>query len=103
VAAPSKAEAWGRLISGIAGSNTAEGMDVCLFGPYFALSCIGRGLCDGLITRPEESNCMINKPQYRGGQGSSMGCTAIGDKYIISSGHHALYVPSSCSRLFIEV
>jgi hypothetical protein len=29
---------------------------------YVALSCVGRGLCDGLITRPEESysasNCM---------------------------------------------
>jgi hypothetical protein len=37
-------------------------MDVCLLCLYVALSCVGRGLCDGLITRPEESyrvsNCM---------------------------------------------
>jgi len=40
---------------------------------YVVLSCVGRGLCDGLITRPEESyrvsNCVIKKPQKRGGQG----------------------------------
>jgi hypothetical protein len=41
----------------------------------FMLSCMGRGLCEGLIARPEESyrvsNCVIKKPQYRGGQGST--------------------------------
>jgi hypothetical protein len=30
-------------------------MDVCLQCLYVVLSCVGRGLCDGLITRPEES------------------------------------------------
>jgi hypothetical protein len=39
-------------------------MDVCLLCLYVVLSCVGRGLCDGLITRPEESyrgsNC-VNK------------------------------------------
>jgi hypothetical protein len=30
-------------------------MDVCLSCLYVVLSCVGRGLCDGLITRPEES------------------------------------------------
>jgi hypothetical protein len=30
-------------------------MDVCLLCIYVVLSCVGRGLCDGLITRPEES------------------------------------------------
>jgi hypothetical protein len=30
-------------------------MDVCLLCLYYVLSCAGRGLCDGLITRPEES------------------------------------------------
>jgi hypothetical protein len=32
-------------------------MDVCLLClySYVVLSCVGRGLCDGLITRPEES------------------------------------------------
>jgi hypothetical protein len=35
-----------------AGSNLAEGMDVCLL----SVVCLsGRGLCDGLITRPEKS------------------------------------------------
>jgi hypothetical protein len=43
------------LVAGVAGSNPAEGMDVCLLCLYVVLSCAGRGLCDGLITRPEES------------------------------------------------
>jgi hypothetical protein len=31
-------------------------MDVCLLCLYVVFSCVvGRGLCDGLITRPEES------------------------------------------------
>jgi hypothetical protein len=30
-------------------------MDVCLLCLYVVLSCVCRGLCDGLITRPEES------------------------------------------------
>jgi hypothetical protein len=33
-------------------SNPARGMDVCLLCLYVVLSCVGRGLCDGLITRP---------------------------------------------------
>ena len=36
------------IAAGIAGSNLAEGMNVRL------LCCVGRGLCDGLITRSEE-------------------------------------------------
>jgi hypothetical protein len=52
----------GRLVAGIEGSNTAEGMDVCVLCLCVVLSCVGRGLCDGLITRPEEfyrvSNCV---------------------------------------------
>jgi hypothetical protein len=43
------------LVAGVAGSNHAEGMDVCLLCFYVVLSCVGRGLCDGLVTRPEES------------------------------------------------
>jgi hypothetical protein len=38
-----------------AGSNPAEGMDVFLLCLYVMLSCVGRGLCDGLITRLKES------------------------------------------------
>jgi hypothetical protein len=41
----------GRLLAGIAGSNPADGMDVCCeFCVLF-----GIGVCDGPITRPEES------------------------------------------------
>jgi hypothetical protein len=36
-------------------SEAARGMDVCLLCLYVVLSCVGRGLCNGLITRPEES------------------------------------------------
>jgi hypothetical protein len=55
----------GRLVAGIAGSNPARGINVCLLCLYVVLSCIGRGLCDGLITRPGESyrvsNCVIKR------------------------------------------
>jgi len=50
VAARSKAWVCGRSLAGIVGSNPAGSMDICLL-------CVlsGRGLCDGPITRPEES------------------------------------------------
>jgi hypothetical protein len=51
----SLADPGGRLVAGIAGSNPAEGMDVCILYLYVVLSCVGRGLCDGLNTSPEES------------------------------------------------
>jgi hypothetical protein len=39
-------------------------MDVCLLCFYVVLSCVGRGLCGRLITRPEESYrvCLILCP-----------------------------------------
>jgi hypothetical protein len=41
---------------------------------YVVLSCIGRGLCDGLITRPEEfycvSVCVRSRNPEEGGQRS---------------------------------
>jgi hypothetical protein len=43
------------MVAGVSGSNLAYGMDVCLLCLYVVLSCVGRDLCDGLITRPEES------------------------------------------------
>jgi hypothetical protein len=51
------------MVAGVAGSNPSdEGMDVCLLCLYVVLSSVGRGLCDGLITRPGEfyrvSNCV---------------------------------------------
>jgi hypothetical protein len=63
VAARSKAFVCGRAVAGVADSNPARGMDVCLSCLYVVLSCVGRGLCDGLITRPEESHgvsCMCD-------------------------------------------
>jgi hypothetical protein len=52
VAEWSQARVCGRSLAGIAGSNSA--------GAWMCVSCecrvlSGRGLCDGLITRPEES------------------------------------------------
>jgi hypothetical protein len=50
MAARSKALVYGRSPATIGGSNPTGGIDVCLL-------CVlsGRGLCDELITRPEES------------------------------------------------
>jgi hypothetical protein len=63
-----RSKVCGRLVDGIVGSNPARGMDVCLLCLYVVLSCRGRGLCDGLITRLEESYrvsnvCVIKKPR----------------------------------------
>jgi hypothetical protein len=50
----------GRLVAGIAGSNPARGMDVCIcIYIYVALRCVGRGHCDELITRPKESRSEV--------------------------------------------
>jgi hypothetical protein len=51
------------------GSNSIEGMDV-----YLLCVLLGRGLCDELITRPEEpkdcgvSLCVITKPREQAGR-----------------------------------
>jgi hypothetical protein len=43
-------------------------MDVCLSCLYVVLSCVGRGLCDGLITRPEESyRVSVGRPKVHPG------------------------------------
>ena len=52
MAAPSKVWVWCRSPAEIADSNLAEGINVRLFECYVLF---GRGLCDGLITSPEES------------------------------------------------
>jgi hypothetical protein len=44
------------------GFESRWGMDVC-FCLYVVLSCVGRGLCDGLITRPKESH-QVSKIDY---------------------------------------
>jgi hypothetical protein len=43
-----KTKVYGRSPAAIVGSNPTRGMDVCCV-------LLGRGLCDELITRPEES------------------------------------------------
>jgi hypothetical protein len=69
------ADLSGRLVAGIVGSNPARGMDVCLLCLYVVMSYVGRGLCDGLITRPEESyhvyNCVCDQETPKGALCSS--------------------------------
>jgi hypothetical protein len=43
------------LVAGIADSNPVRGLGVFLLCLYVVLSCVGRGLCDGLIAYPKES------------------------------------------------
>jgi len=50
VTARSKAWACGRSFAGFAGSNPAGDLDICCECCF-----LGIGLCDGPITRPEES------------------------------------------------
>jgi hypothetical protein len=86
VAARSKAEVCGRLVTGVAGSNPAWGMDVCLLCLYVVLSCVGRGLCDGLITRPEEyvCTCVWSRNREKGGQRSFLDYKHLWINYIYS-------------------
>jgi hypothetical protein len=53
VAARSKTWGCGSWLAGVVGLNSAAVMDTCLFWVLYALS--GRGLCVGLIVRPEDS------------------------------------------------
>jgi hypothetical protein len=64
VSARSKTEVCGYLAAGIAGSIPARDMDVCLLCLYVVLSCVGTGLCDGPITRLEESYRVYNCTCY---------------------------------------
>ena len=50
MATRSKAWVCGRSLAEIVGSNPTGGMHVC----QLWVLCVVRGLCDGLITRPEE-------------------------------------------------
>jgi len=52
VAARSQAWVCGLSLAGIAGSNPSDNMDAC----WESFVLPGRGLCDGLITRPEDTN-----------------------------------------------
>jgi hypothetical protein len=65
-------------------SNSARSIAVslCL---YVVLSCVGRDLCDGLITRPEESYRLSNKIRENSKRRSrpDPGRSAIGEKQLI--------------------
>jgi hypothetical protein len=61
------------------GSNPVRDMDVLSLCFCVVLSCVGRGLCDGLITRPKESYRVSYKfaePPALGGQGPCKECRA---------------------------
>jgi hypothetical protein len=63
-----------RPLARVTGSNSARGHGCLYLCLYVVLSCVGRGLCDGLITRPEESYrvsvCMWSRNPEKGGQRS---------------------------------
>ena len=85
VAARSKACVCGRSNSGIVGSNPSGSMDVCLL--CYLLS--GRGLCVGVITRPEEYQrvwCVWvwSCSPVRGGHDPKSGRSATGETIIYS-------------------
>jgi hypothetical protein len=54
----------------------------CLLCLYVVLSCVSRGLCNGLITRPEESyrvsNCVRLRNLKKRRPRTDLGCSAIG-------------------------
>jgi hypothetical protein len=53
VTARSKASVCGRALAGIVGSKPPTYMDISLLGVLCVIMLSGRGLRDGLITRPE--------------------------------------------------
>ena len=55
VAARSKVCVCGRFLGGIVGSNPTGGMSVCLSVCCECCVLSGRGLCDELLIRPDES------------------------------------------------
>jgi hypothetical protein len=61
VAARYKSYAFDRLVAGIAGSNPAGGLHVCLLCLCVVLSRASRGFCDEVIPRPEESYPVSNE------------------------------------------
>jgi hypothetical protein len=107
---------WGR------GLNPARGMDVCLLCLYVVLSCVGRGLCDGLITRPEESYrvcvCVWSRNPKREAKGlswtirvcewmmKSMASQSVYDNYVIHRTETIIITRQSetirCNNTFIH-
>jgi hypothetical protein len=91
VIALSKAWVCGRSLTKIVCSNPAGGMDVCLLWLLW-------GLCDGLVSRPEESyrvwsvKCVIVKPRKLKRPWPPRGCRAIGKK--VSKSQLMSYLPA---------
>jgi hypothetical protein len=81
-------------------------MDVCLLCLYVVLSCVGRGLCDGLIIRPEESYRVSNSVWLRnlkgGGQGPIWAVKPL-DGWILVIGQFALVETSRRSYVRLPV
>jgi hypothetical protein len=86
VAARSNAYVYGPSSAAIMGSNHTEGMDFVR-----CVCCVlsGRGLCDELITRPENptdcgaSSCVTKKPRETRRPMPALGCRARENKLII--------------------
>jgi len=62
------------LTAGIADLGPAEGTVFRLL--RLVVCCVGSGFCEGLITRPEESNCVRSKTSTDGRPGPEVGCSA---------------------------
>jgi hypothetical protein len=66
------------------GLNPAEGMDVCRVHMCCPVLVEASATGWSLVQRSPTMClivCVIKKPQYRGGQGSNMGCSAIAKKF----------------------
>jgi hypothetical protein len=54
-AGPGGRTVFGRFVTGIVASNPARGHECLFLCFYVVLFWVGRGICNGLITRPKES------------------------------------------------
>jgi hypothetical protein len=80
-------------------------MEVCLLCLYVVLSCVGRGLYDGLITCPEESyrvSCMCDHRNHKRGPMFQVGnerkmneCMTINNKLYLSIYQFYQVVPTN--------
>jgi hypothetical protein len=96
---------WSRVLrrgSAVAGSNPAQGMDVCPLCLYGVLSCVGRGLCVGLITRPEESYrvslCVRDQKTPKGAL-----CSKLGTKGKMNAGLPKLTKYATCDTIDLSL
>jgi hypothetical protein len=54
-------------------------MDVCVLCLYVVLSCVGRGPCDRLITRPGVLPCVLYLCDHRNPEKGAL-CSKLGTK-----------------------